>query len=353
MTRNIVIRAATLCLVACAGDLMEGGEAQALEQQQGQTLYGINLQGESLRDMSMLGFSVNGATLSGTALTNVRVERGELVAQRGSTTLRGTALSHAHFRAQVRNLAAGPAVRLVEFRIGEIGEIVAEDSKYDTTHTGNTFLYPLEQLVAETGAWQPACAADQDGRRVAIPLAAIWDERGDRSVSNQLFTFSCTTGVVAKCYRWGYRPWVTGYGDLVAMHWTCTRLARADYCGIGTTHTRDDTDVNVWDNLPRPGPILKHGTFVPLPLPLPLPLPPPGMLFEAGWNTGGAVCMSRTRWVLGGLIVAQLCPNKLISPGLLGQTVCDTLSEVLDLDSNAKMFNEAKITNLVGPGLVP
>jgi hypothetical protein len=338
MTRNIVIRVVALCLAACSADLVEGVEAQAFQEQQGTTLYGINLQGDSLAGMSMQGFRVNGATLSGTALTNVHVDRGELVANRAGVTVRGTGLVGAHFRAQVRNLAAGTSA-LVEFRI-PTGGIAAEASKYDPTHTGNTFLYTLEQLVAETGAWQPACAADHDGRRVAIPLAAIWDERGDRSVSNQLFTFSCTTGVVAKCYRWGYRPWITGYGDVVATHWTCTRLARADYCGIGQTHTREDTDVNVWDNLPPMGPILKHGTF------LGLPLPPPGMLFEAGWNTGGAVCLSHTRWVLGGLIIAQLCPNKLISPGLLGQTVCDTLSEVLGLDSNAKMFNEANITNI-------
>jgi hypothetical protein len=54
------------------------------------------------------------------------------------------------------------------------------------------------------------------------------------------------------------------------------------------------------------------------------------------------VCLSHTRWLLGdGLIIAQLCPDRLVSPGLLGETVCDTLSDVLGLDSNAKMFNEA------------
>ena len=74
------------------------------------------------------------------------------------------------------------------------------------------------------------------------------------------------------------------------------------------------------------------------------------MLFEAGWNTGGAVCLSHTRWLLGdGLILAQLCPDRLVSPGLLGQTVCDTLSQVLDLDSDAKMFNEASLLNIIGP----
>src|SRR5678815_5264127 len=111
------------------------------------------------------------------------------------------------------------------------------------------------------------------------------------------FTLGCTTGVIAKCYRWGYRPWVNGYGDLVAMHWTCTRLARADYCGDGTPHTHDGTKINVWDTLPRP--IESHGGL----------LPPAGMLFEAGWNTGGAVCLSRARWMLDDAnALAALCP---------------------------------------------
>jgi len=306
---------------------------------QGVTLQGMILQGSALEGMTMLGYRVDGATLSGTTLRNVHVERGELVAARGGTTLRGTGLVGAHLFAQVRNLAATPpASALVEYRITAIAP---ETSQNDPTQTGNTFLYTLEQWVADNASWQPGCPADSDGRRVAIPLTATWDEHGDQSVSSQLFTFGCTTGVIAKCYRWGYRPWITGYGDLVPMHQTCTRLARADYCGVGVPHTRTGTTINVWDDLPAPGPIQAHGGI--------LGLPPLGMLFEAGWNTEGAVCLSHSRWILDdGLGIAALCPDRLVPPGLLGETVCDTVSAVLDLDTNARMFNEAFL-NLVGP----
>jgi hypothetical protein len=118
-----------------------------------------------------------------------------------------------------------------------------------------------------------------------------------------------------------------------AMHWTCTRAARADYCGIGVPHTRNGTAINLWDRLPSPGPIQRHGL-----------LPPLGMLFEAGWDTGGAVCMSTSRWLLDdGLEIAQLCPDRLVPPGLLLPTICDTISSVLLFNPAAKMFNESYI----------
>ena len=78
-------------------------------------------------------------------------------------------------------------------------------------------------------------------------------------------------------------------------------------------------------------------------------LPPTGMLFEAGWNVEGAVCLSHSRWVLDdGPDIAKLCPDRLIPPGLLGETVCDTVSQVAGFDPHARMFNEATL-NLVGP----
>ena len=63
---------------------------------------------------------------------------------------------------------------------------------------------------------------------------------------------------------------------------------------------------------------------------------------QAGWDTGGAVCMSRARWLLDdGLQIASLCPDRLIPPGLLGATVCDTVVEVLFQEPKAMLFNES------------
>jgi hypothetical protein len=300
---------------------------RAVLQQQGMQLQGMQLQGMQLQGMAMRGFQLAGATLGGAPLSNLRVEHGELVAEQDRAALRGAALIGAQLYAQVGDPEADPPVTmLVEYRITDI---VEEDPKYDPTDTGSTWLYTLDQRVDRTGSWQPACGADLDGRGVAIPLAATWNSHGDRVESSSLFTFGCTTGVIAKCYRWGYRPWVTGYGDLAAMHWACTRLARADYCGDGVSHTQDGTWINLWDNLPAPGPIQQHG-----------PRTPDGMHFEAGWNTDGAVCLSRTRWKIDTKPIARTCPERRV-PTSRAKKICDTVEDALDNGLTVLLFNES------------
>jgi len=113
----------------------------------------------------------------------------------------------------------------------------------------------------------------------------------------------------------------------------CTRLARGDYSGTGTPHTFEGTEIKVWDNLPSPGPINTHQTT------------PLGYVFEAGWSTGGAVCLCHTRWLLDGPVIALGCPGRLIAPGLgiLNATVCDTVAQALGQDVHATIFNESFI----------
>jgi hypothetical protein len=334
MTRACITWLAALCVSACssAPDRSSSGE-QDLWEQQGTALQGVQLQGAQLHGMTLVGFQFADATLNGAALSNVHIEKGELVADQNSVTLRGTDLESAHLIAQLRDGSVNPpATVLVEYRIADI----TAESGYDPTGSGHTYLYTLEQNVDNTEPWATACPADIDSKHVAIPTTGIWDSHANRVESSTLFTFGCTSGAVGKCYRWGYRPWLTGYGDMAATHWACTRLARADYCGDGSSHTHDGTEINVWDNLPSPGPIQAHGST------------PLGMLFEAGWDTGGAVCFSHARWLLDGPLIAVGCRGRLIAPGLgiLNATVCDTLAQVLGQAADATIFDEAYITNL-------
>jgi hypothetical protein len=333
ITRLCIAWIAAWGVSACTSDVvtMSSSEQASTQvaplEQQGMSLQGMSLQGMSLQSMAMRGFQFAGATLGGGPLRNLRVEDGELVAEQDQVALRGAALVGAHLYAQVGDPEADPPVTmLVEYRIADI---VEEDPKYDPTYTGSTFLYTLEQSVDRAGSWQPACGADLDGRGVAIPLAATWNTHGERVELSSLFTFGCTTGVIAKCYRWGYRPWVTGYGDLAAMHWACTRLARADYCGDGVSHTQDGTWINLWDNLPAPGPIQQHGART-----------PDGMHFEAGWNTDGAVCLSRTRWKADMKPISRTCPERRM-PQSQAKKICDTVEDALDNGLTVLLFNES------------
>ena len=332
MKRMAVTSIAVLWLSACAPEIESRVDEQPVMQLQGTELSGIVLQGTQVQGMFPSGFRFAGATLNGAALANLHLDKGELIAVQNQVTLRGTALVHAHLFAEARNNTVHPPqTAVVEY---QITDIAAEDPIYDPTHSGATFLYTLAQNVDNTGTWQPACPVDSDRRRAAIPLADTFDERGDRNSSAPLFTFGCTTGAIAKCYRWGYRPWVTGFGNLTITHWTCTRLARADYCGDGVSHTRDGTLINVWDNLAPPGPIQAQGST------------PPGMTFEAAWGQGGAICVSHARWNLNGSVVAAACLNRLMPPGhgMQPGSVCDNVADALMMGGgSARMFNESSL----------
>jgi hypothetical protein len=315
-----------LCLSACTAEGGQGAKQQPVMMGQTTALQGIVLQGMlQTPGMTFQGFEFATATRNGAALANFRLVNGELMGEQNGATVRDTALVNTHLWAEFQNKTVHPPQNaVVEYRITSI---VPEDTKYDPTQSGATFLYTLEQNVDGTGNWQPACPVDNDGRRAAIALADVWDDRGTRNASAPLFTLGCTTAVLAECYRWGYRPWVTGYGNLKLTHWTCTRVMRADYCGDGVAHTFDGTFINVWDNLAPPGPILARGAT------------PPGMTFEAAWDQNGALCFSHARWNLGGEVAAAACPNRLQPPRPNQPgTVCDNVQQG---GGGARMFNES------------
>lgn len=88
---------------------------------------------------------------------------------------------------------------------------------------------------------------DDDGLGAFVP--GIWDESGrhvtvlDTPGGAIDATFSCRAGVIAKCVFWGYAPWSAG----AELHQMCTRMARADYCGDGVSHTENGTLIDMFD----------------------------------------------------------------------------------------------------------
>ncbi len=120
---------------------------------------------------------------------------------------------------------------------------------------------------------QNVCAEDAAG----LFVPGVWDETGARheSAHGADSTFACLSGVIGKCVTWGYRPWLVG----ADLHQTCTRMARADYCGDGVSHTEDGTLIDVFD---------PAGVQVAV---------EDELSFEAGWSTEGAVCVNVPRYV--------------------------------------------------------
>ena len=127
----------------------------------------------------------------------------------------------------------------------------------------DTWLYDLS--IDEDGAWKPVCEPEHDGFPHAILQTA--DTGG--------IAILCTAGALAKCIRFGYRPWASLNGIPLAPYWrACVRLVRADYCGTPTT--LDGMLIELHDDLG-------------------IQTPEPGLAFEAGWTEAGAVCVAHTR----------------------------------------------------------
>ena len=138
------------------------------------------------------------------------------------------------------------------------------------------------------GQWEPYCEPDAEGRTTAIVVKGGWDATGNYIASDAV-TFACTNGAIAKCARWGYKPWKTG---LAVYHQTCMRVVLADYCGNGRAHTRDGTRINVYDRIG----IEKRDNL-------------PGV-FEAAWTPSGAVYLNEPRRAVRGDVVGE-CPERL------------------------------------------
>jgi hypothetical protein len=142
---NSCVATLVVCVAACEIVETSVAEQPGITMQgttmQGITMQGIDLQGIDLQSMNLQGFRFAGATLGGVALANVRVERGELVAEQGGVTLRGAALAGAQLTAEARNTGASPPLATtVAYRIAAVAP---ELPQYDPTGTGATYLYTL------------------------------------------------------------------------------------------------------------------------------------------------------------------------------------------------------------------
>ncbi len=145
---------------------------------------------------------------------------------------------------------------------------------------GEVVLYSLSEADTVKGEWRSLCEPDPDGRRLGFPLAGAFTADGRYDATHPGILLTCTGGAEGKCVRLGYKPWASAPNgaSLAPYYQACVRLLRADYCGDGKSHTRDGTEIDIFDAI---GIQRKDAT--------------PEMTFEAAWGPGGAVCVRHTR----------------------------------------------------------
>lgn len=192
----------------------------------------------------------------------------------------------------------------------------------DSPGNDDVFLYTLSAFNVDEGAWQNVCTTDSKGQAHAIVMQGAWDAQGRYQSSSEI-SFGCSSGVLAKCIRWGYKPWLDS-SDLPMrqLHQACTRLVRADYCGDGRPHTQDGTAINLFDVYG-----IQTRDVV------------DGMQFEAAWNEAGAIAINQGRYASGAEIVAE-CPSRL-QPHTQGVKSTLSITELQALYPNALIFNES------------
>lgn len=160
---------------------------------------------------------------------------------------------------------------------------------------GDVYLYDVSYRDPVDGHLRKYCLPDGEGRTVAIPLPGYWDPSKAYVPSPGVLTFACLKSPLAKCVRWGYKPWKVVNGvSLRDYHLACVRMTRADYCGDGRSHTRAGTFIEIYDRLGLLRRERKEGA-----------------VFEAAWSPDGAVFVNKPRYGKGTEALVAECPDRL------------------------------------------
>ncbi|WP_428267552.1 ADYC domain-containing protein [Haliangium sp.] len=205
---------------------------------EGDGLHGTLGDGRQVEIAAFSGDSVRALQFQPAARTwkSVRLHPRELVAMRWSE-------SECHMGGCTRR----------SFRIVEVSQDASRNTMPGRSSNLDLWLYRVETAASpESEVWQPVCADASGNPDAGLFVDGRWAAEGRWRAGG--YTFSCATGVVAKCARtWGYKPWRTadspdhGGVDLQPLHLACVRAARADYCGDGVSHTLDGESIGLSD----------------------------------------------------------------------------------------------------------
>jgi ADYC domain len=216
--------------------------------------------------------------------------------------------------------------------------------------------YKLQYQTA-SGGWLDYCAPNE----TATALKGLWKTTAFRIPADEI-TFGCSDSAMRKCYGFGYAPddgvVATNDYDKDSVRWrahqACTRMARADYCGVGEPGTRPGTRIVIRDNIqaafnPPPRATLQDpldGAEPLLHAPTQTLAPPDQHYIESAWTwreNWGAVCMERERWKS---LAPTSCPN-LADPRVdPSAKFCIEMSFPYETSSDLRLINGSKSSDL-------
>lgn len=176
-----------------------------------------------------------------------------------------------------------------------------------------------------SGQWHSACELNFEGETWGIPVGP---GAGQASHTGAV-SLTCSSGAIAKCIRYGYKPWGLGHnGENLAPYFAaCVRMIRADYAGDGSPHTKPGTFIKFHDAAVR----WQQEAA-----------PSADYVFEAGWSPDGAVCVAHVRWPEYGTRETILAS----SPDLARRSVVCT--EASAKAGGALIFSASRVSPRVG-----
>ena len=199
----------------------------------------------------------------------------------------------------------------VILQVDQGGQLMLETARGGT----DLAFYKLQYRPTPSDPWMDPCV-DPDGNTFgdAVPYAGTWSRAGLHSTTPGRISFACDGGVAYKCATWGFLAGSDDSSLAFRANQACTRMARADYCANGHSHTREGTLIKIFDlagviGPPTPDDLKGVAHWAPN---------PDNYFFEAAWNAGDqpVTCLSRLRWqslpIIGEDGDGNACPNAIV-----------------------------------------
>ncbi|HEV7553799.1 MAG TPA: ADYC domain-containing protein, partial [Kofleriaceae bacterium] len=213
----------------------------------------------------------------------------------------------------------------VILHVDQGGELMLEPSRGGT----DLAFYKLQYRATPSDPWTDPCF-DPDGNTFddAVPYAGTWSRAGLHSTTPGRISFACDRGVAYKCATWGFLAGGDDSSLAFRANQACTRMARADYCANGHSHTREGTLIRIFDVAGVIGP----PTVDDLKGVVHWAPNAANYFFEAAWNSGDqpVSCLSRLRWqslpILGEDGDGNACPDAIVhDPRTSAATFCEDM----------------------------